>query len=95
MIADASPRSQIRVLDHVAPVLFVAGQPTRERERVHEGPPDELVKSLPVARLRGADQLGFVQSGLPCRGLRPFDQVRPQKVTPPEGSGGVDQGESS
>ena len=88
-LADASPRSQVGVLDHVAPVLFVAGQATRERERVNEGSPDELIESLSVARLRGTDQLGLVQSELRSRDCGHPTWSGPKRLRPRRGAGGV------
>ena len=79
-LPDASPSPQIGVLHHVAPVLLVAREAASERERVDEGAPDELVERSPVARLRGADQLGLVQSVLPGECRNPTRR-RPEKVT--------------
>ena len=44
-----SPGPEVGVLHHVARVLLVAGEATRERERVDEGAPHQLVERLPVA----------------------------------------------
>ena len=63
-LPDALPGPQVCLLHHVARVLLVAGETARERERVDEGVPHQLVERLSVAAASGADQLGLVQPDL-------------------------------
>ena len=59
-LPDALPGPEVSLLHHVARVLLVAGETTRERERVDEGAPHQLVERLAVAATGGTDQLGLV-----------------------------------
>ena len=77
------PGPQVGVLHHVARVLLVAREATRERERVDEGAPHQLVERLPVAASSGADQLGLVQpvllSGTALRPVGPRKGYAPDR----------------
>src|SRR5947208_6541303 len=78
-LSDALPGPQVCVLHHVARVLLVAGEATRECERVDEGASHQLVERPAVTATGGANQLGLVQPDLlmPSR----FDPAPPGKVT--------------
>ena len=86
-LPDALPGPEVCLLHHVARVLLVAGEAPRERERVDESAPHQLVERLSVATTGGADQLGLVQPDLPD-GYR-YDPGACGKVTrrPHPGSG--------
>ena len=88
-LPDALPGPEVCLLHHVARVLLVAGEPTRERERVDEGAPHQFVERLAVTAAGGPDQLGLVQPVL-LMGTR-FDPAVTEKgyaPVPPPGPTG-------
>ena len=64
-LPDALPGPQVRLLHHVARILLVARETTRQREGVDESAAHQFVERLSITAAGGAEQLGFVQRVLP------------------------------